>query len=529
MLFFDILIWMAVAKMAVVLLEDSAYAVRGKQSPRQRERAQHRAAEAAGQPTAKPSGGWGRTKAAVGGYLAGVVEDATAGARARKRRAQARRRGAQAVDGVFVDLNPDEDAFYGDCDLCGWSSRPFRIEANALAAGRDHTRTEHPEAFHPDPVDEPEQDGGSAQPSTDAGTPDQGQQQPQGEQGEQAPEAGGRPQLRVIPGGRQDDEQPGAQPSQAQPAPQQPAAQQPAPQQPAPQQPAPQQPAPQQPAAAPQRPRDEDTGPKTPEDWEREREAIRQSAIALLQAQGRCIQPDPNSNRFCGQPVDDDVEGALRCRYHEMQHLMQELAEGAWCFQPGPGPGGLCGQPADRRGGSCPEHQNQVNHLPATHGWECPNCGTRRSGFVDEQDARTDAATHSCPAADNTQTGAGNPAGARSMKEITVNLDATGPEEIRAAFTGAAEETGTKGEEITGLAGVLVEAADRFEQLQMAGSTVDLMREAAESLKAASGSLQEANEHLEAALADFNSKDGHVADTAADVGNLADKDVLVGS
>ena len=88
----------------------------------------------------------GSTVAAADGYLAGLIEDATERARARRRRAVARKQGAQAVDGVVVDV--DEDGrWYADCDLCGWSSRPYRIEANARGAGRDHTRTEHPDQY----------------------------------------------------------------------------------------------------------------------------------------------------------------------------------------------------------------------------------------------------------------------------------------------------------------------------------------------------------------------------------------------
>jgi hypothetical protein len=404
MVFFDILIWMAVAKIAVLLLEDTAYAVRGKQSPRQRERAAHRAAEAAGQPSPRTTGNQGRIRSAVGGYIAGVAEDATAKARARKRRAQARAAGTQAVDGVFVDLT-DDDGFHADCDVCGWSSRRYRLEANALAAGREHTRTEHPDLYHPDPEPQP------AQP--DPATTDPAESTEAGE----APQ--GRPALRVIPGGRAEQQ-------------------------------------PEEPASS---------------------------------------------------VVHDDH---------------------TFCLTP-----------------KCPV----CRPTAGTYGWACDTCDTRREGFASEADARADAAAgHTCtppgapqePAtgpsddlmdlAEATQTPtAGNPADGGKERSTTVNLDATGPEEIRAAFSQAADTAGEKAEEITGLAGVLAEAADRFENLQMATTTVEHMREASESFQAAKALLDNAQESLQNALADFNSKDGHVADTVADTGgNLANQEVLVG-
>jgi hypothetical protein len=115
-----------------------------------------------------------------------------------------------------------------------------------------------------------------------------------------------------------------------------------------------------------------------------------------------------------------------------------------------------------------------------------------------------------------------------ATKENTVNLDATGPDEIRAAFTQAGIDAGEKAEELGALAGVLSEAADRFEGLEMAASTVEHMRDASEAIAAAKASLDNAQEHLEAALADFNAKDGAVADAATDAGNLASREVLVG-
>lgn len=354
----DALVWLAVAKIVVLLLEDTAYAVRGQQSPRQRERAKERAATATGQPIPAPVRGWERTRAAVGGYLAGLVEDATADARGRRRRALARKRGRQAVDGVFVDVDED-GGFIADCDLCGWSSRPFRIEANSQFAGREHTRTEHPERYHEDPALEPEPQRSSA-----ADEP-----------------AGERPDLRVIPGG--------AAGSDAKTAPAQ----------------------------------------------------------------------KPN-----GRPTP---------------------------AQPGPTP--AQGKPETSVG-----------------------------------DVTTDAPTDLADKTPANQTGAGIPIGATTTKENTVNLEATGPDEIRAAFATAETEAETAAEEMAGFAGVISEAAERFEQLQMASSTVEHMREAAESFAAAKAALETAQEQLQAAQADFNAKDGHVADAAADAGNLASEEVLVG-
>jgi uncharacterized protein YukE len=169
--------------------------------------------------------------------------------------------------------------------------------------------------------------------------------------------------------------------------------------------------------------------------------------------------------------------------------------------------------------------------------WRCPfptgdgPCGTApqwngrycyRHDGLDQDDLMNLAEATQTPAT-------GNPADGGKERSTTVNLDATGPEEIRAAFAQAADTAGEKAEEITGLAGVLAEAADRFETLQMATTTVEHMREASEAFQAAKALLDNAQESLQNALADFNSKDGHVADTVADAGgNLANQEVLVG-
>jgi len=456
MVLFDILIWMAVAKIAVLLLEDTAYAVRGKQSPRRRERAAHRAAEAAGQPTPRTTGNQGRIRSAIGGYLAGAVEDATAKARARKRRARARAAGTRAVDGVFVDLT-DDDGFYADCDVCGWSSRRYRIEANALAAGREHTRSEHPDLYQPDPEPQPAPATAEAAEAAENTEP--------AENTEAAEAQGGRPPLRVIPGGRDKQE-------------------------------------PDEPASPVVH--DDHTYCLTPKcpvcrplagthGWTCGTCGLRREGFASADAEGlrRCMVPDPDHGHgVCGLYV---VPGTNFCIGHQGSDLpvtALDADDPRWrCpFPTADGPCGAAPQWNDRH---CLQHR----HL-----------------------------------AEATQTpAAGNPADDGKERSTTVNLDATGPEEIRAAFSQAADTAGEKAEEITGLAGVLAEAADRFENLRMAATTVEHMRDASEAFQAAKALLDNAQESLQNALADFNSKDGHVADTVADTGgNLADQDVLVG-
>lgn len=537
MLFFDILIWMAVAKIAVLLLEDTAYAVRGKQSPRQRERAAHRAAETAGQPSPRTTGTRGRVRSAVGGYLAGVAEDATAKARARKRRAQAHQRGDQAVDGVFVDLT-DDDGFHADCDVCGWSSRPYRIEANALAAGREHTRTEHPDLYHPDPQPQPTQPQPAQSDPADSMTvaqstdPAEGTDPAAGSVPVEAPQ--GRPALRVIPGGRADE-------------------------------------SPAEPASSVVH--DDHTyclAPKCPvcrpgagaHGWSCDtcggrREGFGSEAAARADAAGHSCTPRNTPQKpapaagvwRCPYPVtrsDSDRCGDRTrdgLRYCDA-HLAVIDAEGLHrCMVADPDHGhGVCGLYTVPGTDFCIHHQGSdlpVTAIPADDPrWRCPYpsadgpCGAapqwnarycyRHDGLAqDDLMNLADATTQS--------SAAGNPAGSGKERSTTVNLDATGPEEIRAAFATGVEVAGEKAEEMAGLAGVLVEAADRFENLQMAASTVEHMREAAEALQAAKALLDNAQESLTNALADFNSKDGQVADTVADAGgNLASQDVLVG-
>ncbi|MEV5446000.1 hypothetical protein AB0N23_26175, partial [Streptomyces sp. NPDC052644] len=60
-------------------------------------------------------------------------------------------------------------------------------------------------------------------------------------------------------------------------------------------------------------------------------------------------------------------------------------------------------------------------------------------------------------------------------------LDATGPEEIRTAFAAAIEAAADRVDEIGGIAGVLSDAADRYEALDMQPSTVEHLRDASRS------------------------------------------------
>ncbi|SBT69295.1 hypothetical protein GA0070622_6419 [Micromonospora sediminicola] len=429
MIFFDVLVYLAVAKIAVLLFEDAAYAVRGKQSPRRQARARQQAAAqkatADGSAGASASAGPGRAGggavAAADGYLAGLIEDATEKARARRRRALARKRGAQAVDGVVTDVD-DDGRWYADCDLCGWASRPYRIEANAQGAGREHTRTEHPEQYTgAEPA--PAADTDSAE---SAATPTDGEQGPR------------RPALRVIPGGAQD-------------------------------------------------------------------------------------ATDPAPVAAAGEPAGGDRGESAPGVVHTDQH--------PYCLTP-------CGP-------TC-----TAPRLRPRFGWRCGRCGERSEGFASFEAAEEASVGHRCATdsasdADTTSTGgdagdeqhhpAADPAtGTTSstterLRELTVNLEATGPEEIRAAFTQAAESAGEQAEQIGGIAGVLTEAADRYEGLEMAASTVGHLRDAAEQFAAAHAALNSAQEELQAALGDFNSKDGQVADVVADAGgNVASKEVLVG-
>ncbi|GAA2532262.1 hypothetical protein GCM10010201_34650 [Pilimelia columellifera subsp. columellifera] len=337
----DALLWLVIAKFAVMVFDDAMAAVRGKQSPRLAQRA-------AGRKAAGGSDAGRRIGSAFGDYLAGAAEDAVAAARSSRRQRKARRRGEQAIDGVLVTLDEDDNLFYADCDLCGWTSRGYQVQVNAHAAGAEHTNAQHPAD---DQDDQQEQPAAAPQPAS-------------GQRG---------PRLTVISGGAATTAGPAA---------------------------------PGQPTAA-------------------------------------------------NDGQDDDAVAAA-------SHTTTD-------------PAGVDGQPVtDPTGGR-------------------PAAGTTTA-----------------------------------KKENLMNLEATGPEEIRAAFATAIETTNERAEELSGVAAVLGEAADRFESLEMAASTIGHLRDAADQMNTAHSALQTSVEELEAALADFNARDGHVAETVADAGNLASAEVLVG-
>ena len=106
----------------------------------------------------------------------------------------------------------------------------------------------------------------------------------------------------------------------------------------------------------------------------------------------------------------------------------------------------------------------------------------------------------------------------------TMDLQVSGPEQIRAAFTTAITTAGEHLAELAGIAGVLGEAADRYEALQMTASTLGHLRDGAAAVTAAAAALGTAEERLQAALGDFNDRDGQVADAVTETGNLMQAD-----
>ncbi|WP_091287210.1 hypothetical protein [Micromonospora haikouensis] len=112
---------------------------------------------------------------------------------------------------------------------------------------------------------------------------------------------------------------------------------------------------------------------------------------------------------------------------------------------------------------------------------------------------------------------------------MLMNLEVAGPDEIRAAFGQAVTAAADWADEVAGVAGVLAEAADWYEGLQMAASTIRYLHSAAHRFSAAQTALTTAQEQLLAALTDFSTHDGQVAEAVADAGyNLASAHVLVG-
>lgn len=523
MIFFDILVYLAVAKIAVLLLEDASYAVRGKQSPRRQARARQQATGGGkntgdGKSTDGTAGAAGGrsagTVAAADGYLAGLIEDATERARARRRRAVARKRGAQAVDGVVVDVD-DDGRWYADCDLCGWSSRPYRIEANAQGAGREHTRTEHPDQYT----------GGSKETAQDTGTATDSAESHADPAGEQEP---GRPALRLIPGGAQEPATPEAAGEPKQPE-QPAAAAQPVPADPAP------------------------PMPKATREWVRRfhhTKCDRCGKVSVtVEMPRRCPQCGADDSRLRAIPDPSSDGGPVYrwrcplCRAGKSGFDSLAAAEAAAAQHTCPPATTPAATDADSTAPAGPPSQSDVERMRSELYGKCAHREVRE-GFPDQwcenpvgpdgpycgehETTGTDAGDDQHHPAAVPTAAAGSPS-TTDLKEMTVNLESTGPEEIRAAFGQAAEAAGEKAEEIGGVAGVLTEAADRYEGLDMAASTVGHLRDAAEQFAAAHTALNSAQEELQAALADFDSKDGAVAEAVAEAGgNVASKEVLVG-
>jgi hypothetical protein len=113
------------------------------------------------------------------------------------------------------------------------------------------------------------------------------------------------------------------------------------------------------------------------------------------------------------------------------------------------------------------------------------------------------------------------------MTSQPMNIEARGPEEIRAALDAAISTAGEQAEDLGGIAAVLTEAADRYESLQMAASTLEHLRDAAAAAATAGTGLAAAEQELQAALTDFNNRDGLVADAVTDTGHLAGAPILV--
>jgi hypothetical protein len=110
----------------------------------------------------------------------------------------------------------------------------------------------------------------------------------------------------------------------------------------------------------------------------------------------------------------------------------------------------------------------------------------------------------------------------------SINIEARGPEEIRAALSAAIGTAGERAEDVAGIAAVLDEAADRYQGLGMVASTVEHLRGAAGAAGAAGERLAAGGQHLQAALADFEARDGQVAAAVAAAGHLAGTPILTG-
>jgi hypothetical protein len=111
---------------------------------------------------------------------------------------------------------------------------------------------------------------------------------------------------------------------------------------------------------------------------------------------------------------------------------------------------------------------------------------------------------------------------------MRLDLDAAGPDHIRAGFTTGAATATRRADDIDRIAVSIAEIADRYTDLGMAASTVGSVRAAAARYTTAAATLHSAGEDLHAAQADFDARDGLVAAAAADTGNLAAADILTG-
>ena len=113
-------------------VEDGAWAIRGKESPRRQRCARDEARHG-------PRPGT-RIKQAGAGYLAGLFEDATKWAYGAQRRWGAARREKDAHGPVLVDFNPAERGYRAVCDRCGWISRRYALQGEADRAAADHAK-----------------------------------------------------------------------------------------------------------------------------------------------------------------------------------------------------------------------------------------------------------------------------------------------------------------------------------------------------------------------------------------------------
>ncbi|WDQ00099.1 hypothetical protein PVK74_30480 [Micromonospora chalcea] len=142
----------------------------------------------------------------------------------------------------------------------------------------------------------------------------------------------------------------------------------------------------------------------------------------------------------------------------------------------------------------------------------------RRPADADEQWSAgyaTDPYRHRGRAAQARPAGPGPGRRRRPNQGERMIVEASGPEQIRAAFSQAVAATGERAEEVGGVAGILGDAAHRYEALQMQPSTAERQREAGTAFATAHPALVDAREQLHAALADFNNHDDQVADAVA--------------